>query len=55
MAYLLVSTVAALAVAISAFGATGSLFLAFLAYSGTGTLVLMTALLAGIIGFDADD
>lgn len=45
MAYLIVSFFAAFAVAYSVYVETASLMLALVAYSGTGTIVLLTAVL----------
>lgn len=55
MVYLLVSFVAAFAVAFSTFNATGSILMAFLAYSGTGALVLLTAFLAHALALRAEE
>ena len=50
MIYLIVSFFAALAVAIMVYAETASFGFAFLAYSLTGTLVMITALLAPAFG-----
>ena len=49
MNHIVVSVVAALAVSIATYGATGSLWTSFLAYVGTGTTVLLMALLSGYL------
>lgn len=46
MAHLIVSFFAAFAVAFSVYGETSSLLLAFIAYSSTGTLVMLLILAA---------
>ncbi len=45
MGYLATSVIAALAMSISVFNTTGSMLLAFLAYSLTGSLLLLSVLL----------
>lgn len=55
MIYLIVSFFAALAVAISVYIETASFGFAFLAYSLTGTLVMITALLAPTFGPGEDE
>lgn len=55
MAHLIVSTIAALAMAMATHDATGSLLLAFLAYSATGTLVLLAALVSAAFDGGAGD
>lgn len=55
MGYLVVSVVAALAMSISIYDVSGSFLLAFLGYSLTGTIVLLTVLFAECLGErDAD-
>lgn len=49
MGYALTAVIAALAVSISVFGATGSLVLAFVAYSAGGTMTLLLALTAAAV------
>ncbi len=46
MGYLAASIVASFAMSLSVFDASGSILLAFIAYSLTGTVVLLAALLA---------
>ena len=47
--YLAVSCIAAMAVSLSVYGDTGSLLLSFIAYSATGTLVLIGVLFAAAL------
>ena len=49
MGYALTAVIAALTVSISVYGATGSLILAFLAYSAGGTMTLLLALTAAAV------
>ena len=55
MKHIVVSVIAALAMSIVTYDATASLVAAFLAYVGTGTLVLTMALLAGFFDFGVDE
>ena len=58
MGYALTAVIAALAVSISVYAATGSFLLAFLAYSSGGTMTLLLALTAAAVfptPIDADD
>ncbi len=54
MAQLIISFFAALAVAVAVYFETSSLGFAFLAYSASGTLVLITAFLAPLMTPDED-
>lgn len=54
MKHIIVSVIAALAMSIVAYDATGSFVAAFLVYVGTGSLVLTMALLAGFMGYGDD-
>lgn len=47
--YLAVSCIAAMAVSMTVYGDTGSLLLSVIAYSATGTLVLIGVLLAAVL------
>ena len=49
MAHIIISFFAALAVAFSVYLETASFFYAFLAYSGAGSLVLLSAIFASMI------
>jgi uncharacterized membrane protein len=53
--YLAVSCIAALAVSMSVYGDTGSLLLSVIAYSATGTLVLLGVLLTAALRERADE
>lgn len=49
MGYALTAVIAALAVSISVYSATGSFLLAFVAYSAGGTMTLLLALTAAAV------
>lgn len=56
MGFLIVSIIVAIATAISVYVATTSLVLAFIAYSATGTITLLSALIAeGFVKGDVTD
>ena len=54
MGYLVISFIAAFAVAIAVYAETASFFYAFLAYSGAGTLVLLTVVLSTMFALGND-
>ena len=54
MGHLVISFIAAFAVAIAVYAETASLLYAFLAYSGAGTLVLLTAVLSTMVALHGD-
>ena len=54
MGHLVISFFAAFAVAIAVYVETASLFYAFLAYSGAGTLVLLTAVVSTMVALHGD-
>lgn len=55
MGYLVVSFIAAMAMAASVYGESSSILLAFLAYSLTGTCVLLSALVSEASSTDDAD
>lgn len=55
MTYLGFSFIAALAVSISMFAETGSFLYAFLAYAGTGTLVLLSVVATTAVNMRSED
>ncbi|MCG6882887.1 MAG: hypothetical protein LJE62_03930 [Silicimonas sp.] len=55
MGFLLISIIVAIASAVSAYVAFGSILLAFIAYSAAGTLTLFSALIAdGLVHRDSE-
>ncbi len=56
MGYLFVSILVAMAAAISAYIASASLLLAFIAYAAAGSLTLISALIAdGLVSWNTND
>ena len=55
MVYLVVSIMSAFAIALSVYADTSSFWLAFAAYSLTGTLVLSSVLLAAFVNMLGED